>query len=211
MDKRYNLNDLNASQLDFFQEIENIGASHAATALSTLLNQPITLRVPNVEFCEFDHIADILDGPETLVVSLLVEMSGDLTGFILLVQKAEDARELSVSVVETMGMEVEESEALLTELQESALKEVANILSGAYLTALSQLTGLTIDSSVPKMVIDMAGAVMNLPAATYGEYGDIVLFMETEFQNRDEVLSGHFFLIPDIESFYVLMKTMGME
>lgn len=208
----YNLNELNESQLDFFKEVENIGASHAATALSNMLNQSISLRVPNVRFCEFNNISDMLGGPENLVTSMLVEMHGDMTGFILLVQDAQDARDLSQAIIRAMGMPEEEDagEEILSEMQRSALMEVANILSGSYLTAISTLTGLTIDSSVPKLVIDMAGAVMNLPAATYGEYGDIVLFMETEFEDAAKFISGHFFLVPDVESFYKLMKTMGM-
>ncbi len=208
-----NLNQLNATHLDFFKEMENIGASHAATALSTLLGRPISLRVPNVRFYEFAHISDLLGGPENLVVSLLVEMNGDLSGFILLVQSADDAQALSSSIVEAMGLEAEKSDELLSELQRSALEEVSNILSGAYLNAIAELTGLSIANSIPRMVIDMAGAVMNLPAATYGEYGDVILFLETEFIDSDnqKSLNGHFLLVPDVASFSVLLRTMGIE
>lgn len=209
-----NLNALNANHLDFFRELESIGAGHAATALSKMLGGNISLRVPSVNFYEFSKICDKLGGPENLVVSVLVEMTGDLTGFILLVQNAMDARALSNKVLEAMGMGAEESEELLTEMQISSLMEVSNILSGAYLSAISNLTGLFINAAVPRMVIDMAGAVMNLPAATYGEYGDVVLFLETEFidmATKKQSLNGQFLLVPDAESFTKLLKTMGIE
>ncbi|MGI6175386.1 MAG: chemotaxis protein CheC [Christensenellales bacterium] len=207
----FNLNHLNESQLNFFQEIENIGASHAATALSALLDRPILVRVSNARFCEFSNIADILKGPENLVVSLLVEMAGDLSGYILLILDAQDAKDLSASVIQTMGLDLEETTEFLTNMQQSALLEVANILSGSYLTALSSLTGLRTESSIPRLAIDMAGAIMNLPAVTYGEYGDVVLFLETAFQDRDRCFAGHFFLVPDVLSFSILLKTMGIE
>lgn len=209
-----NLNALNDAHLDFFKELESIGAGHAATALSNMLGNDILLRVPSVNFYEFSTVSDKLGGPENLVVSVLVEMTGDLTGFILLVQDAADACALSNTVIEAMGMSPEESGELLTEMQVSCLMEVSNILSGSYLSAISDLTGLHINAEVPRMVIDMAGAVMNLPAATYGEYGDVVLFLETEFvdkETRKKSLNGHFMLVPDVQSFATLLETMGIE
>lgn len=208
-----NLSELNESHLDFFKEMENIGASHAATALSNMLGKPVHLRVPSVKFYEFSEIAGMLGGAENLVVSVLVEMTDDLTGFILLVQDAQDAKDLSNTIITSMGMEPEESDEFLTEMQISSLMEVSNILSGSYLSAISSLTGLFVNASVPRMVIDMAGAIMNLPAATYGEYGDVVLFLETEFVDAgsEKSLNGHFMLVPDVNSFSVLLKTMGIE
>ena len=90
----------------------------------------------------------------------------------------------------------------------SALKEVANILIGSYISAISEMTGLTIDASVPDLVFDMAGAVMNLLAVAYGEFGEQVLFMETEFCDQEDSLFGHFFLVPDVESYRTLTKKM---
>ncbi len=182
-------------------------ASPAANQLDAVTPNPLNTTVSGSDITG----QDILNGPENLVVALMVEMTGDLTGFILLVQELKDARDLSVSITRAMGLPDEESDELLTEMQSSALLEISNILSGSYLSAISSLTSLFINSSPPKLVIDMAGAVMNLPAATYGEYGDTVLLMETEFEDAGKTINGHFFLIPDIKSFYVLMKTMGIE
>ncbi len=90
-----------------------------------------------------------------------------------------------------LACEMTESE--LEEFGTSALKEVANILIGSYITAISEMTGLKIEASVPELVFDMAGAVMNLLAVAYGDFGDRVLFMETEFSDRESSLLGHFF------------------
>jgi len=84
------------------------------------------------------------------------------------------------------------------------------LLTGSYITAISALTDFYINCSVPKMVIDMAGAVMNLPATAYGEYGDIVLFLETEYIDDNRSFTGHFFLIPDLESYQNLLQKMGI-
>lgn len=213
MGESFNLTELNISQLDFFRELENIGASHAATALSVMLNESITLKVPRVQFCEFNDISNILNGPENLVVGILVEISGDISGFILLVQGADDGKQLAQMLTNAMGVgeEEEPEDDFFTDLQRSAMMEVANILSGSYITAISTLTGIYINCSVPKMVIDMAGAVMNLPVIAYGQYGDYVLFLETEFYDSEKSISGHFFLIPDVDSYQLLMEKMGIK
>ena len=203
----FDIQHMNSSELDFFRELENIGAGHAATALSMLLSRTVSIRVPRAQLCEYNEICDILHGPENVVAGLLVGISADLRGFILLVMDETDAQRLCSAVVGDIANGLPEPE--LAEMNTSALKEVANMLIGSYITAISEMTGLKIDASVPDLVFDMAGAVMNLLAVAYGEFGDHVLFMETEFCDAEQSLYGHFFLIPDIESYKTLTEKMA--
>ncbi len=198
-----------SDQLDFLKELENIGAGHAATALASMLGHEVNICVPRAQICPYEQISDILDGPETVVAGLLVGISDDLNGYILLVLKRDDAYELTKTIISQMGCEVDE-DGEFNELQISALKELSNILIGSYLSAISSLTGLRIDASVPELVLDMAGAVLNLLVSAYGEYGDNVLFMETEFVESAHSIFGHFFLIPDMDSYNRLMVQMGL-
>ncbi len=206
----FDINNMNQSHLDFFQELENIGASHAATALSVMMDREIAVCVPRAQLCDYNEITTILNGPENVVAGLLVGISDDIDGFILLVLDWADAYTLTKTMLgEPADMPLDD-EAEFSDMQISALKEVANILIGSYITAISTLTGLRIDASVPELVIDMAGAVMNLLAAAYGEYGDHVLFLETKFADKEQCIYGHFFLIPDIDSYKTLMEKMGI-
>ncbi len=197
---------IDSRQLDFFRELENIGAGHAATALSLMLSHEIGLRVPKAQFCEYSQMCDILKGPENVVAGLLVGIIGEINGFILLVMDEEDALKLAGSLLGDMANNMPEDE--LREMQISAMKEMANILIGSYITAISELTNLKIEASVPDLVFDMAGAVMNLLAVTSVNCGDNVMFMETEFIDNDQSLYGHFFLIPDAESYKTLIRQM---
>lgn len=194
------------NQLDFFRELENIGASHAATALAMMLSRDIGLRVPRAQFCEYSQMCDILKGPENVVAGLLVGIIGEINGFILLVMDEKDAIKLAGSLLGDMADSMPKNEQ--KELQISAIKEMANILIGSYITAISELTGLKIDASVPDLVFDMAGAVMNLLAVASIDCGDHVMFMETEFIDDTQSLYGHFFLIPDTESYSALIRKM---
>ena len=200
------LDNVNGKGLDFFRELENIGAGHAATALSMLLSRTVSIHVPCAKVCDYNEICDILHGPENVVAGLLVGISADIKGFILLVLDEKDALKLTRTIVGDITDNMSDQER--EEINMSALKEVANILIGSYISAISEMTGLTIDASVPDLVFDMAGAVMNLLAVAYGEFGDQVLFMETEFSDQEERLLGHFFLVPDVESYRTLTEKM---
>ena len=95
------------------------------------------------------------------------------------------------------------------EITLSALKEIGNILTSSYLSALSALTGLTIKPDVPALAIDMAGAILSVPAIEFGKTTDTVLYIETEFiEGKDRVI-GDFFLVPDTESYIRLLDTLG--
>lgn len=200
----------NALQLDFLKELENIGASNAATSLAQLLGRPIDLKVPSAEFYSLDQVSARLGGPETLMAGSLVEMSGGLQGAILFLQPLEDARFLAEALLRAQDVAHGDHNPFPTPMQQSALREVANILCGSYMNAVAALTDLTIRCAVPEFVIDMAGALMNLPAVMYGTAGDMVLMLETVLTDCDQVMTGIFFLMPDMGSQELLMRRMGL-
>ena len=199
--------------LDVFKEIGNIGAGNATTALSVMLGRRIDMKVPIARLVPFQNVSDILGGPETVVVGVMVNMSRDLHGYILLVLGLKDGMSLATLLTGNPLPTLDPYDVTIPQLDEmdvSALTEIANILIGSYLGAISTLTGLRIDATVPELVIDMAGAIMSVPAIEYGKIGDEVLMLGTDFSNDQLDIFGHFFLIPDMESYHVLLRSLGM-
>ena len=199
---------LNQEHLDVFKEIGNIGAGNAATALATMLDRRMTMRVPQVEIVPFQKITDILDGPESIVAGVLVGMSGDMKGSILLVMSQQDAATL-ISILIGKDAQAIDLQAF-SEEDTSALTEIANILVGSYISAISAMTGLLIIPTVPELTVDMAGAIMSVLTIEYGKLGDAVLFLETAFYDSEASLAGHFFLIPDLPSYTTLIQSLGI-
>lgn len=206
MDK---IKNVNPEHLDVFKEIGNIGAGNATTSLGKMLDKRISMSVPEASLVPFNDVSAIFNGPETMVVGVMVSMSGDIKGFILLMMEFNDAMEMTgVLTGEDMSATTLET---LNAMDLSALSEVANILIGSYLSAISSLSGLRIMPSVPDIVIDMAGAIMSVPVIEYGSLGDEILLLQTGFTNEAQAMNGHFMLIPDLESYYVLMRSLGIE
>ncbi|HCJ56419.1 CheY-P phosphatase CheC [bioreactor metagenome] len=197
--------DLNSQQIDVLKEIGNIGAGNAVTALSKMVSKRIDMKVPIVNIVEFKEVADLVGGPEMLVSGIYFKVSGDITGSIMFLIDNDSSRTL---INWLMGKN--ETNAELDEIELSALKEVGNILAGSYLSSLSTLTGLSMTVSIPSLAIDMAGAIMSVPVILFGQVGDHVLLIETDFIEGINQVKGNFFLIPDEQSFEILLKSLGV-
>lgn len=200
------IDDLNNMQLDVLQEIGNIGAGSAATAMAKMLDNKVDMKVPLAKILEFKEINEILGGAELIVAGILLKISGDLTGYIMFILQ-QDAAAALVNML--MGRQSSPSEEF-SEIDISALKEIGNIMASSYLSALSTLTNLRIKPSVPELAIDMAGAILSVPAIQFGKVGDTALYIETEFLDGNKRIMGEFFLIPDIETYDVLLKALGV-
>lgn len=197
---------LDSSRLDVLRELGNIGAGNATTALSQMINKRVDMGVPKAELIEIEKISQILGGEEALVAGILLGIEGDVEGMMMFVQEQVSARNL-VNLL--MGRELDEF-AEFTEMDISALQEIGNIITGAYLNSLSALTGLKIIPTVPNMAIDMAGAILSVPAIEFGKVGDHALLIQTGFGGTGEEVFGYFVLIPEAKSYEKIFKSLGM-
>ncbi len=197
--------ELNNLQMDVLREIGNIGAGNAVTSLAKMIDKKVDMAVPKVKIMGFDKVSQILGGEEILVVGILLSVTGDLTGNMMFILDNYAARQLVNILIGSDSTSLE-----FDEMELSALKEIGNILTGSYLNALAGLTNLKILPSIPELAIDMAGAILSVPAIEFGKVGDSVLYIETEFSEGITKVFGDFLLIPDVDSYEVLLKALGV-
>lgn len=194
-------------EFDVLTEIGNIGAGNATTALSQLINTRIDMHVPKVELLSFADLAQVIGGEETLVAGILLHLEGDIDGSMLFILESNAARLLVQQLIGCGGSESE----TFTEMEISALQEIGNIISGAYLSAISTMTNMAISVSVPSLAFDMAGAILSVPAIEFGKLGDKALLIESQFRDLDVDISGYFILIPTLESYARILKSLGLR
>lgn len=199
------LDGLDDTQYDVLKEIGNIGAGNATTALARLLNTKIDMSVPKVTLVPFNRLADTIGSEEMVVVGILLGLEGDISGMMMFLLQEKSAHNL-VNIL--MGNSNEKSEPF-NEIELSALHEIGNIIAGSYLSALAGLTNMTIISSVPSMSIDMAGALLSVPAIEYGKVGDKVLLIQTQF-GEDDLVNGYFIMVPELESYDKILSSLGL-
>jgi len=195
-----------AFKLDVLREVGNIGAGNAATALSTLLNKPVDMAVPTVNLLPFEAIAERVGGSEAVVIAIFLRVEGDAPGNMFFIISREQARRL---LRDLLGFSAGENEEY-SELELSALNEIGNILAGSYLSSLADFTGLRMSPTVPSLAVDMAGAILSYGLLQFGTMGDDALLIDTTFLEGQQEAEGHFFLIPDPESFEKLFRALGV-
>lgn len=199
---------LTARQLDGLREVANIGAGHAATALSQMTGGTIMISVPRISVAPLEEVPPQVSGPEEPVAAVLMNMLGDLTGRTLLVFPKPTGMRLA----ELMLRRPRGSSTDLGELEQSAIKEAGNILSGAYMNALSDFMGMMLLPSPPSLAIDMSNAVLTTTYLQFGSDKDYVFCVESEFYMKeiDEHLRGFFLLLPDVASLQVILRHLRM-
>lgn len=190
---------------DVLKELGNIGAGNATTALAQMLQCKVDMKVPQVRLLDFNEVGEVMGGEEQIVVGIYLAVEGDITGSIMFILEQCAGKTL---VEKLMGVKTDGDE--YTEIQLSAMKEIGNIITGAYLNSLSQITNLKIVPSVPDLNIDMLNAILSVPAIEFGIMGDQILLIQTQF--TDEVdLNGYFILLPDLESYSKILTALGIK
>ena len=197
-------------KLNVFREISNIGSGNASTSLAQMLNEIVDIGIPNSDLREFSDITNSYSSPEELVVGTVLQISGDLEGFIMVIMDVDSTLTLLSRLLgRKIECDKENYEELYKEL--NSVGEICNILCGTYLTEMSDMTGLTIDQSIPYFSVDMVMAIMNLPASLYGGESDSILCIETEFFTLDREIEGKYYFIPKVESCNTLLSKLGFE
>lgn len=202
-----------STHLDFLKEIGNIGAGHAATALSKLLNKKIDMNVPDVKIATFDEMVELAGGSENVVASVFLRVEGDVPGSIFYVLSLEQAAHYIKEMIGDSDFSF--ATRPCNELALSALQELGNILSGSYLTALADFTNFSFYPTVPALGIDMVGAMISSGLIEYSQVSDYVIVIDTSLNEEDtgisESVRGHFLLLPDPDSFQKLFEAFRVN
>ena len=202
----HNYDELSDMHIDALREIGNIGAGNAASSLAMMLSDQIDISVPVVRILDYEQVMEELGGPEQMIVGLLLCLDGDVNGMIMFLLHQNFANTLLASLIGEADVG-----GTVDEMSYSALQEVANIMAASYVNAIADLTGFTINVSVPSMCVDMLGAILSVPAIHYANISDKMIFIEDKFHGKDLNAPNHILLIPDVESLDKIMTSLGIE
>lgn len=206
MNNNFGLDGIDSNYLDVLREIGNIGAGNATTALAQMLQRKVDMKVPKADLFEFRDLGEVIGGEETVMAGVYMVVDGDIQGSMMFLLEKNSAKHLVDQMLGGYGAPDAEE---FGEMEISVLKEMGNIMTGAYLNSLSDLTGLKIYPSAPDLTIDMAGAILSVPAIEFGVLGDRILMIQTRFTD-DLKIDGFFILVPDLDSYKKIMASLGM-
>ncbi len=195
---------ISEEQQDLLKELANIGIGNAVTAVSSMLeDQKINMEIPEVMVAPLQDVPDSFGNPENLVAATYCEAECPVYGLVLvLVLPFEAARNMVDRIMPDHA-------SADNEMARSLLMELGNIITGAYLSALSFMTGLTFQASPPKLGIDMAGAVMGTVIAETKTVDDQLILLKTEINVENDGIDGSVLILPDSGSLKTLFEHLG--
>lgn len=197
------LDNISEQARDALAELGNIGAGNAATSLSVLLSSKLTITPPTVKLYDFDALENIFGGPDATVVGVLSSIEGDIKAMLLFVVGVTDAERL---VAALLGGDVDWH----SEIGLSAVKEIANIIIGSYVSSLETLSGLKIRYVLPDICIDMAGAILSVPCIEFGKVGDKALLINSQFMAGEQAINGYIMMVSEVHSYDELLNRLGI-
>jgi chemotaxis protein CheC len=202
------LRSMSPERLDVLKEVANIGAGHAATALSLMTGARIMIDVPTVTIGQLSELVPGIAGADIPIVSVTMDMHGSLNGQTLLALPVPTARRLADLM---LRRERRHGDWPFNVLEESALQEAGNILGGAYMTALSEFLRMQLIPSPPRFRIATTIEILGqCDAALSGEIAVCCVETEFTFEEIGERFRGFFLLLPDSDSFTAIFRAVRL-
>jgi len=191
-------------EVDMLNQINKQAAESASRALSKLIDRPVGVGMSKADIKKIEEF-DLLIGQEEVVAGIYLPLTGDVKGAALLIFPKETAFTLSDLLVKRESGTTRK----LTELDESALKEVGNIISGSYLTVLSNVLQIKIVEHIPNFSFDMFGAIVSQIITDFAQKTENALVIEIEFLFKPQTLKGYFLLLFEVEQLKAMLGSIG--
>ena len=201
-----NFDELSSLEIDTLREIGSIGTGNAATALSQMIGKEVRITLPEVRIMGYNEAIEWIGGPVQVTAGVLVGMSGQMSGVMLSVQKLGF---INLVLEQMLGHPIEDYHQL-DELGKSTLVEVGNIMISTFINALSGLSNISVNLTVPAFAVDMQGAILSVPMAAYGGMSDYLMTIGGNFVCEEEQVPCRLLLSPDLGSLNFLLKKLGV-
>ena len=180
-------------QRDQLKEIFNIGSGNASTALSDLVGERVGVSVVEMYIGKVEDLLKTFSSPESLMTIVLFKITGHISGITFFLFHPQDALELS-KLINKGGDADREA---MTELDQSALLEVGNIVSGSALSAISNTLKIDLVNTIPDSATDMLGSEIVTVLSEMGDTTEKILLCNVEFKVENKDISGKMYYMYD--------------
>ena len=193
-------------EMDILKEAGNIASGNAMTALGSMLGCKLDMNVAKVRIENIQVLDSVLGEADNVIAGMIINIVGDINAMLLLALETKSATKI---INKLLGRNIQDL-LDIDELGSSVLCEIGNILAGTYVSALTSFTKLALDVSIPLMAIDMAGAILSYPAIEFLRSDNTMLFIETAFNDAEDMLSGTYILILDNIAYKKVVDSLGI-
>ena len=181
-----------ASTISLLHELFAAATREASDAMAGWTGGLITLTLDEVCELPLEEVGNEFDFGDDLVTMVVMNLPGDLGGDMILVFDETSGRQLASSLLSKPVGEDEQ----WSPLEESALCETGNILSCAYVNAISKLLDQRLVPAPPQFIQDYGASVLQQALMAQAMACDQVLVCRTAFQRNGENIEWYVFFVP---------------
>jgi len=203
-----NLSQIDSLKIDALREVSNIGAGHAATALSELVGQKVIINIPDIRIYPLQDILQKVAETEEVLVGVQIGLSGPINGKTLLLFTETESKNFAACLLGQSPSEMVSLDARA----ESALKEAANILTCAYMNAIGEMMDFVVIPTTPNLVSGRPQDILTLLISQGRAAEDPTISINNEFKflDRQAIFKGFYLLLSDIQSLVNIFKALHL-
>lgn len=180
--------------LDSYDTVDILkkGVDNAVVGLSQMVGKEIKIANINLKKVMAKDIPDLFGGPQALMVGVYLAICGNTNGHMIAIYQPQTAFDL----VDLLLGQPQGSTTELSEMEQSVLGEVGNIMGSFFLNHLANTTGASLQPSPPAVLMDMAGAILEVATVSVLEECEYTYVIETIFETSDRQVAGTFLVMP---------------
>lgn len=194
---------LSTFQKDALNELGNIASCHAVTSLAEMTGMTLDIEVPTADVVPIAEAKKMIDA-EKIVAGISIQLDGEFAGNMQILFPDSSAFAI-IDIL--MGKMPGETKSIETDMEESALKEIGNILASSFCDAIADLLQFPLLPSTPSFSFDIMGAMMEdaIINVTQTKKSEHIILLRCDFKDENENgLHGYIMLFPQMDS----LKTM---
>ena len=179
-------------QMNAYADLVMQGSTNAFSGLSQMVGQEVRADSFITKQVPITDIPELVGGRESLAVAVYLAVDGCARGHVFLMYQPAMALEL----VDLLLGDPPGTATCLNEMEESALAEMGNIMASFFLNVLADATDLDLRPSPPAVMMDMAGAILDVALADILQDSDTALVVEASFSTDSHNIKGTFLVLP---------------
>jgi len=198
---------LNKDEMRLWGSLALKGIDNAMTGLATMVNREIRMSSLSLKQVPASEAPNLVGGADKMVIGIYLAFEGDATGHLMLVHQPD----VALAIIDMLLGNEPGATRDLNEMEQSALGEMGNIIGSAFLNAIADALSLRLQPSPPEVILDMAGAILDVAFAEILQQSDDVIVAETSFGTADRQARGTFLVIPSFNFLKVILSHAGVE
>lgn len=207
MDSRIADITLNKDEMKLWSSLALKGIDSAMSGLATMVNREIRMSSLSLKQVPAIEAPDLVGGADKMVIGIYLAFEGDASGHLMLVHQPD----VALAIIDMLLGHEPGTTSDLDEMEQSALGEMGNVIGSAFLNAIADALDMRLAPSPPEVILDMAGAILDVAFAEILQQTDDVIVAETSFGTSDRQARGTFLVIPSFNFLKVIVSHAGVE